>query len=167
MSGLTLLPASEAAAGRRAHRAPWPAAPLAAVLSIGAGYVHLAYMDSHWEQWWAYGAFFLAMAVFQTLFAPALLLWPKRSVMLVGVAGNLGIVGMYILSRIDGIPMGPHSGVKEAAGLADVATTAGEIGIVALLLTMIGGATGRWTFNALLAVGVTLWIMRLAAGGLW
>jgi hypothetical protein len=168
VSGITLAPASsEAAAGRRAHRAQWPAAPLAAVLSLGAGYIHLAYMDSHWEDWWAYGAFFLATAVFQCLFAPALLLWPKRWVMAVGVLGNLAIVGMYVLSRIDGIPLGPHAGVKEAAALVDIGTTAAEIGIAALLLAMIGGAARRWAFNALLAAGATLWIMRLAAGGLW
>jgi hypothetical protein len=166
VSSLPLVPARKAVAGRRAQSAPWPAAPLAAILSVGAGYIHLAYMDSHWQDWWAYGAFFLATAIFQCLFAPALLLWPDRRLMLVGVVGNLAIVAMYILSRVDGVPLGPHAGVKENAALIDVGTTAAEIGIVALLLAMIGGATRRWLFNGLLAAGAALWILRLSAGGI-
>lgn len=140
------------------------APPLAvgvAVLSVGAGYVHLAYMQSHWQVWWAYGAFFLAMAVGQSLFAIAVLLYPRRWVLLAGVGGNLAIVGMYVLSRTEGVPMGPHTGVAEEAGAVDIATTASEIVVVAALLVMLGGATRRWCFNALLVAGASLWLLRL------
>jgi hypothetical protein len=167
MASVPLTPARRGAVvGRRAHRVAWPAAPLAAILSVAAGYIHLAYMDSHWQDWWAYGVFFLASAVFQCAFAVAVLVWSNRWLLLAGIAGNLGIVGMYVLSRLDGVPLGPHAGVKENAAVIDVGTTAAEIGVVVLLLVMVGGATARWIFNALLAVGATLWVMRLAEGGL-
>ncbi len=141
---------------------PW--APLAALLSLAVGYVHLAYVDSHWEDWWAYGAFFLVTGIGQLAFAPLVLLWPKRWLLLVGMAGNLAIVGMYIMSRTQGIPMGPHTGVKESVAFADLATTGAEIALAAVLLIMIGGRLRTWTINLLLVSGIALWALRLSDG---
>jgi hypothetical protein len=148
-------------AGHRTNTVRWSAAALtAAVLSLAAGWIHFAYISSHWRDWWAYGAFFLATGVFQALFAPAMLKWPNRWTALAGIAGNLGIIGMYIMSRAHGIPLGPHEGVIEKATAIDLTCTAGEIVLVAILLGMVGATSRRWILNLLLVAGVALWALR-------
>src|SRR4051812_43096298 len=102
-------PAAVAPAARRA-------ALTAAVLSLGVAWVHFAYTTSHFQVWWAYGAFFLAAGAGQALFAPLVLRRPRPWVALTGIAGNVAIVGMYVLSRTTGPPIGPHAHVPEAAG---------------------------------------------------
>jgi hypothetical protein len=148
-------------AGHRTNTVRWSAAALtAAVLSLAAGWIHFAYISSHRRDWWAYGAFFLATGIFQALFAPAMLKWPNRWTALAGIAGNLGIIGMYIMSRAHGIPMGPHEGVIEKATAIDLTCTAGEIVLVAILLGMVGATSRRWILNLLLVAGVALWALR-------
>jgi len=137
------------------------AVAVAAGLSLAAAYVHLAYLESHWRSWWAYGAFFLAAGAGQALFAPAILRWPSRALALVGIAGNVAIVGMYIASRTTGVPLGPHAHVPEPAGVIDLSTTAAEVALIAVLMTLLDARTRRWTANALLAIGALLWLMRL------
>ena len=134
------------------------------MLSIGAGYVHIAYVQDHWRDWWAYGAFFLAVGVFQLAFALVVLRRPRPSVALAGAVGNLAVVGMYFYSRSVGVPLGPHARVKELAGAIDVATAAAEIVLVAVLLTLAGPRTRRWTLNLLVVAGLALWALRLTQG---
>lgn len=141
--------------------APWLAARSAAVLSLAAAYVHLAYMPSHFGQWWGYGLFFLATGVGQALFVPVILYRPRTWVVLVGIAGNLAIVCMYVVSRTAGVPVGPHAHVAERAGAIDLATTGAEIALIGVLLVMLGRGARRWIVNGLLAVGVLLWVLRL------
>jgi hypothetical protein len=128
---------------------------------MAAGWIHLAFISSHWRDWWAYGAFFLATGVFQALLAPALLRWPGARTALVGIAGNLAIVGMYVLSRTNGIPMGPHDGVVESATAIDLACTAGEIVLVGVLLGMVAPRRRRLILDLLVLAGVALWLLRL------
>jgi hypothetical protein len=143
-----------------ARRAAAPVA--AAVLSLGAAWVHLAYTASHLRQWWAYGAFFLATGVGQALFAPLVLRRPRPWLVGVGIAGNVAIVAMYVVTRTAGPPLGPHAHVPEPAGAVDLVTTAAEIALVGVLLTLLGGRSRRWVANLLLAGGVLLWALRLS-----
>ena len=145
---------------RTAPRVASPAA--AAALSLAVAWVHLAYVASHLRQWWAYGAFFLAAGVGQALFAPLVLRRPTPRVAAVGIAGNLAIVGMYVLSRTAGPPLGPHAHVPEPAGAIDLATTGAEIALVGVLLTLLGARSRRWTVNLLVAGGALLWALRLS-----
>jgi hypothetical protein len=134
----------------------------AAGLSLVVAWIHFAYTASHWRDWWAYGAFFLGMGILQALSVPAILRWPRSVWVALGaIAGNLGIVGMYIYSRTVEIPMGPHEGIVEKAGAIDLGTTAAEIAITALVLTMVGSRSRRTILNVLLIAGVGLWVLRL------
>jgi hypothetical protein len=160
VAGVAVTPLSSTA-GRGALRAPWLAALAAALLSLFAGWVHLAYTSSHWRDWWAYGLFFLATGIGQALLAPVLLRWPKPWVALAGIAGNLAIVGMFVQSRTIGVPLGPHTGVAERTGVIDLATTGAEIATVALLLVLVGSRTRRWIINLLPLAGALLWAGRL------
>ena len=149
---------------RRATWAPWYAAPAAAALSIGAGYVHLAYTQDHWRDWWAYGAFFLAAGAVQLAYGVLVLRWPRPLVALLGIGAHLAVVAMYVQTRTVGIPLGPHERVKERVGAVDLATTVAEILVVVLLLTLVGARTRRWTVNLLLVAGAALWVLRVTVG---
>jgi uncharacterized membrane protein HdeD (DUF308 family) len=149
-------------AGHRTLGVRWSAAVLTgAVLSLAAGWIHFAFVASHWRDWWAYGAFFLATGIFQAMLAPALLRWPNMWTALTGIAGNVAIIGMYVMSRTYRIPMGPHEGTVEKATIVDLTCTAGEIVLVAVLLGMVGATNRRWILNLLLVAGAGLWILRL------
>src|SRR3954466_12028957 len=89
---------------------------VAALLSLAAAWVHLAYTASHFQVWWAYGAFFLATGAGQALFAPPVLPRPRTWAALAGIAGTVAIICMYVMSRTAGPPLGPHAHVPEAAG---------------------------------------------------
>jgi hypothetical protein len=134
---------------------------LAAALSLLVAWVHLAYAASHLRQWWAYGAFFVAAGVTQALFAPLVLRRPRPWVAAAGIAGNVAIIGMYVVTRTAGPPLGPHAHVPEPAGAIDLATTGAEVALVVVLLTLLGGRTRRVVVNALLAGGALLWALRL------
>jgi hypothetical protein len=110
-----------------------------AAFSLAAALIHLWVMPEHFEEWWGYGTFFLASAFAQGLYAPGLLLWPNRGVLLAGVAGNLAILILWLVTRTSGIPFfGPHAGEVEDVGTLDLVCTLAEVGIIAGLgvLTM-------------------------------
>jgi hypothetical protein len=136
------------------------AAATAALLSLGAAWVHLAYAASHLRVWWAYGAFFLAAGAGQALFAPLVLHRPRPWVALTGIAGNLAIVLMYVVSRTTGPPLGPHARVPEAAGAIDLATTAAEVALLGVLLALLAPAARRRTADVLVAAALALWALR-------
>ena len=106
----------------------------AAVFSLLAALVHLWAMPEHFEEWWGYGMFFLVSAVAQGAYAAALLRWPSRPLLLLGVGGNLSIVALYLVTRTVGIPFfGPHAGEEEGIGAADLSATAAEFALIAVL----------------------------------
>ena len=110
-----------------------------AALSLLAALIHLWVMPEHFEEWWGYGTFFLVSAFAQGLYAPGLLRWPNRAILLAGVAGNLAIVILWLVTRTSGIPLfGPHAGEVEEVGVMDLVCTFAEVGIIAGLgvLTM-------------------------------
>jgi hypothetical protein len=106
----------------------------AAALSLLAALIHLWVMPEHFEEWWGYGAFFLVAAAAQLLYAPLVLVWPTRIALLGGIAGNLAIVVLYLLTRTVGIPLlGPGAGEVEGFGFVDVCATTSEVGIAVAL----------------------------------
>ncbi len=106
----------------------------AAALSLLAALIHLWVTPEHFEEWWGYGAFFLVAAAVQVLYAPLVLVRPTRMVLLGGIAGNLAIVALYLLTRTVGIPLfGPGAGEVEGFGFVDVCATASEVGIAVAL----------------------------------
>jgi hypothetical protein len=144
-----------------AARRPRPTVTAVAILSLGAAWVHLAFVAPHLRQWWAYGAFFLATGIGQALFAPLILRWPRPGLAVVGMAGNIAIVAMYVLSRTNGAPLGPHANVPEPVGVVDLATTAAEVAIVALLVTVLHRRARTIVANVLTAAGALVWVLRL------
>jgi hypothetical protein len=129
-----------------------------AALSLLAGLIHLWVMPEHFEEWWGYGTFFLVTAAVQVLYAPLVLVWPTRMVLLLGIAGNLAIVALYLLTRTVGIPLfGPEAGEVEGFGFVDVCATASEVGIaVALGAALLRATTPERRHTILLIAAVAL-----------
>ncbi|MDQ3871090.1 MAG: hypothetical protein M3301_05685, partial [Chloroflexota bacterium] len=104
--------------------------PLVSV-SLGAAAIHFTVIPDHFQEWWAFGLFFVVSAWFQAWWAVLFALRPSRSLAAIGAAVNGAIVVVWVASRTVGLPLGPHPGEVEPVGLADVVATAFEVIIVA------------------------------------
>lgn len=148
-----------------------PAVP-AAALAIAAGLVHLWVAPQHLASWWAYGAFFLAIAIGQAGLGLVLLRRPAPGAVFAALWINLAIVVTYVVERTAGLPtwLQPggsdtgHSNGDNAATMDAFGTAASvaEIGLIVLLAAMLPGLYRRLTMNGLMVVGVVLWGLRLA-----
>ena len=111
---------------------------LAAVLSVAAAMAHLWAMPEHFEEWWGYGVFFLAVALVQVLYGAALLRWPGRQLLMLGVGLNLAVLGLYIVTRTIGVPFfGPHAGEVEGVGILDLSAMVVEVALVIALAALL------------------------------
>ncbi len=110
----------------------------AVAFSLLAALIHLWVMPEHFEEWWGYGTFFLVSALAQGLYGAALLRWPRRPLLLLGVGCNLAIVILYLLTRTVGVPFfGPHAGEVEGVGVAGLWATSSELALVGVLGTLL------------------------------
>jgi manganese oxidase len=141
----------------------------AAVLSLTAAMIHLAKTPEHIAEWWGYGAFFLICALAQGSGAVVLLRWPVQPLLLTGIAGNLAIAVLYVISRTWGMPIGPDLAPfspsvahLEHPDLLGMSATAAELGVVVLLTALLKDPCRARTTNALLLAGAALWTLRFA-----
>lgn len=112
---------------------------LAAVLSWAAALVHAVAATGHFGEWWAYGAFFTVLVVFQ--FGWASFIYgrrPSRRVLIAGAAVNLAVVLVWIVTRTTGLPLGPGAGDAEAVGPLDIVATLDELGIALAVAISVG-----------------------------
>ncbi|HMG25657.1 MAG TPA: hypothetical protein VKH36_02460 [Acidimicrobiia bacterium] len=110
---------------------------LLAALSLGAGVIHFAVSGEHYELSWAHGMFFAVVAWLQLSWAVAVVLRPSRSLLIAGVLLNAGILGVWAVSRVWGVPIGPEAWTPESIALSDALSSACELGIVALALAVL------------------------------
>jgi hypothetical protein len=121
------------------------------VCVIVSGSAHGLVTQEHFQEWWGYGVFFLATAICLIGFGLALItdaIDPRympgdvnvlrRLMYAAGAIGNVSILGLYLLTRTAGIPLGPGSGVVESVGAIDIVAKTTELlavaGLVALLV---------------------------------
>lgn len=117
-----------------ASPAPEPTAPSAeygiaarivlASLLAGAAVIHLAMAPVHAADSGLEGAGFAIVGWFQLILAAVLVLRPSRRWLQVAVVANLAFIGLWAWSRVVGLPVGAHPGVKEAVGTLDGLTVA-------------------------------------------
>jgi hypothetical protein len=110
---------------------------LLAALSLGAGVIHFAVSGEHYELSWAHGLFFAAAAWLQLSWAVAVVLRPTRRILTAGVILNAGILGVWAVSRVWGVPIGPDAWTPESIGWSDALSSVCELGIVALSLAVL------------------------------
>lgn len=120
------------------------------VCVIVSGSAHGLVTQDHFQEWWGYGVFFLVTSICLIGFGLALItdaIDPRympgdvnrvRQVMYaVGAIGNVSILGLYLLTRTVGIPLGPGSGSVESVGVIDVVAKAAELLAVAGLVVLL------------------------------
>ena len=121
---------------------------LAVLLSLAAGAIHGVLTPEHWEEWWGYGAFFLALYLAQGLYGVLLLLsaWRApgagrgrgRFLYVVGIVGNLASIAMYAVSRTVGVPFfGPEAGEVEPVTPIGLASKGIEVALVGCLVLLL------------------------------
>ncbi len=108
-----------------------------AALSLGAGVIHFAVSGQHYEVSWAHGTFFAVVAWLQVSWAVGVVLRPYRRLLAAGVLLNAGIIGVWAISRVWGVPIGPGAWTPEKVTLADALSSGFEAGIVILSLAVL------------------------------
>lgn len=113
---------------------------LAAGLSVAAALLHVWEMKVHYEELWAFGVFFLLLAVAQWLYGLALPLRPSKALFQVGIVGTLAVIVLYTVNHSTGIPFfGPHAGMPEPVTAAGLVCKGVEIALVITLLGLLQG----------------------------
>jgi hypothetical protein len=123
----------------------------AAAAMLGSGAVHGLLVREHLREWWGYGVFFIVASTAQVVFALAL--WTeavnphdtgpgwrtaRRWMYGLGIAGNLALIVLYVVTRTTGIPwFGPGAGEVEAVSWVDVVAKALEAVAVVLLVILL------------------------------
>src|SRR4249920_41373 len=105
-----------------------------AALSLGAGVIHFAVSGEHYNLSLLHGTFFAVTAWLQLSYAVAVIIRPNKLLLQAGVLLNAGIVGVWVMSRVWGVPIGPEAWTPESVALADALSSGCEFGIVALSL---------------------------------
>jgi hypothetical protein len=108
-----------------------------AALSVAAAAIHLGFAPAHLDEDWAHGGFFLALGWFQLAWAALVVARPHRGVLALGAGVNLGVIGLWAVSRTSGLPFGVTEGAKEAVGTPDVLATIFEAAIVVLSVALL------------------------------
>lgn len=111
--------------------------------SLGAAGVHFAVIVPHFNEYWPFGVFFLAVAWFQAVWAVLVVTTGDRRLLLVGMLVNVLVVVIWVWSRTAGLPIGPEPGVPEEMGATDVISTGLEASIV-VWTTLLLAPVYRW-----------------------
>jgi hypothetical protein len=128
----------------------------AAALSFGAAGVHFSIIGAHFDEYWVFGVFFVLLTWFQVAWGLGILVKRHtRWMWWLGGAVNLSVVGLYILTRTKGLPIGPEHWTPEEAQFSDVLCTCLEAGIAVLAAVALRPAWSarRLPRPATLAVG--------------
>lgn len=114
---------------------------LCTVAGIGAAAVHYAVMPDHLHESVLYGGFFLVTATLQLCWALAVNLRPTRRLLLTGAAANATVVGLWLITRTAGIPLGPAAGTTEQFGGLDILASVFEVGLVLASVALLSQQT--------------------------
>lgn len=132
---------------------------LAALASFGAAVIHFAVVPAHWQEWMVAGQFFALLALFQLVWAPAVLARPTNLVLASGVLLNLGAIALWVVSRTVGAPFGPHAGEPELVQAADLCALLLQLYVVMgagwLCHRGLRGKPISWLANGLVLLGAT------------
>jgi hypothetical protein len=127
----------------------------ACALSWAAAIIHVKASLDHFDQSTLEAGLFELSACAQLIWGIAVYRGASRTVLLAGVAGNLAIVAVWILSRTTGLPIGPTPGDPEAVGLIDTVASCDEVLLSALVGLHLTDAPRRRLVSAL-ALGLLL-----------
>ena len=102
-----------------------------AALSAGAAAIHFAVAKMHFDEYTLFGVFFVLSGIAQLGWAVLVLIRPRRSLLSLGVVGNLAIAALWAVDRIWGLPLGPTPWKPDPVGFGDSVTSGFEVLLVA------------------------------------
>ena len=111
---------------------------LLVALAAAAGVLHAKAMVDHAGHYWLFGVFFGVLTYAQVLWAMALYRRPddKRLLMPAALA-SLAVVGVWLVSRTVGLPIGPWAWDAEPIGSADLAATLDELALALVIFAIL------------------------------
>jgi hypothetical protein len=104
---------------------------LVALASFGCSVIHGMVCPDHFHEATLYGVFFAVAATLQAAWGVAVLWRPARPLFVIGAAGNLAVVVLWVVTRTVGLPVGPDVWRPEAVSGLDALATAMELVVVA------------------------------------
>lgn len=142
---------------------------LAVSSSVAAAGAHAAVFPHHVEEAWYLGLFFLVVTIAQAAWACLVLLDATDDrLLLAGIAGSLGLVTLWTLSRTAGLPFGLG---REPWGGWDIACAVWELLVVATSVVglrrprarraLVMGDLGRLSWSWAALSGVALIVLTL------
>jgi hypothetical protein len=102
-----------------------------AAASLGAAVLHFGHASTHFDRYWAYGAFLVAAAWLQVAIAIGLLARPSRVVFWSAIAIDAVVIVAWVASRTVGVGFGPDGSRSLAVGYPDVLATVLEAVVIA------------------------------------
>jgi hypothetical protein len=153
------LPAAPAGSSRPVLTTRTVTWQLAAVCTVASGVVHAVATPHHATEHVAFGVFFFLCTFGQFGWATMALTSPTPSLLWSGLGLNVLLIGLWVVTRTVGLPLGLTSG-PEGIGAWDVAATVWELGALAccvrLLLTgsrpaLVPARSGVWVVRAAVA----------------
>lgn len=144
-----------------------PAVLAAAGASFAAALVHGSVIAVHFAEYWLFGLFFLLVTPLQVVWAGLVVRRPShRRLLLAGAFGNAAVIGVWLVSRLVGLPLDPDAFTPEAVSFKDLLATYDEVMVVLLCLLLLRGrATPAWLIaGAWIVVGLS-GIAALLPGG--
>jgi len=106
-----------------------------ALASAGAGTIHLALGPEHLREWAVLGTGFYVSGALQLLWAA--LLVRRERLLTAGAVVSLLFVGVWLVSRTSGLPLGPERWQAESVGRADLLCVALEVVVAAAALVLL------------------------------
>jgi hypothetical protein len=110
---------------------------LVAALAFVGALVHVGAAVDHWEEYHPYTLVFSCLAALQTCWAVLILRGASQRVLTLGCVLQLGIVGLWAVSRTVGVPLAATVWTPERIGIADLIETIGELTTVLAVLSVL------------------------------
>jgi hypothetical protein len=110
---------------------------LIAGVSWAVAFVHGAVTSAHFDEYWLFGLFFVAVAILQFAWGAWVYQDPRPERLWLGALGNLLVVLVWTASRTVGLPFGPDAWQPEAVGFVDLMATLDEVGIALMAVGLL------------------------------
>ncbi|GAA1240977.1 hypothetical protein GCM10009609_00700 [Pseudonocardia aurantiaca] len=143
-------------AAHPASRSRWADAAALGMVLAGAGHVVAAL--EHLDHGLVFAAFFLTVGVAQLGLGPALRKGPRPATVGVVLAGTIGLLLLYVVSRTVVLDLGPHSDRPEDPDALGTAVVIVELVTVTALPTLLPAPWRRAAVDTILAVGAAVWL---------
>ena len=107
---------------------------IAAALSLAAGAIHFAVVQSHLEQDVLEGMFFIGIAWFQLIWPQVYLVTRRPWIAALGALVSAATIVLWVVSRTIGLPLGPTPWQPESIGTMDLFATGFEVALILVLV---------------------------------